>query len=40
MDSDDEMMIHQLIEEENMSILMASLQLQAYEDAAPILGGS
>jgi hypothetical protein len=40
MDSDDEMMIHQFIEEENMSILMALLQLQVDEDAAPILGGS
>jgi hypothetical protein len=40
MDSGDEMMIHQFIEEEDISILMALLQLQADEDAAPILGGS
>jgi hypothetical protein len=40
MDNDDEMMIHQFIEEENVSILMALLQLQADEDAAPILRGS
>jgi hypothetical protein len=49
MANNNEMMIHQFIEEEavgaaneeeNMSVLMALLKLQAEEDAAPILGGS
>jgi hypothetical protein len=49
MDNDDEMMIHQFLEEEadvaadedkNISVLMALLKFQAEENVATILGGS
>jgi hypothetical protein len=49
MDNNDEMMILRLLQEEaamaidedeNMSVLMAMLKLQAEEEAARILGGS
>jgi hypothetical protein len=49
MDSDDEVMIHQFMEEEAaantdedeyMAILTCLLQLLVAEDAGPILGGS
>jgi hypothetical protein len=35
-----EMIIHQFMEEKNMSILKALVQLQAKEDTAPIPEGS